>query len=131
MNPELAAQLYDDLREHRLEVVLVPSRDPDCALRGGMIRAVQSKNPKWYSEFCERYPTSRYRVRRHKSDTLIKRQHTLRALKMLAEGRNGTIYTERLTLFIDVMVCRESLSLRAVQTQDDPAHPLYPHEWRF
>jgi hypothetical protein len=96
---KLAAVMLADLEANRLEVVLIPSNDPDCAMRGGMIRAVQSQNPRWYSEFCSLYGSSRRRMRA-KFDTKIKRARTLRALEMLAEGRNGTEYTQRLKRFI-------------------------------
>lgn len=96
---KLAARMEGDLIENRLEVVLVPSRDPDCAMRGGMIRAVQSANPRWYSRFCERYASSRFRQRR-KFDTKIKRRETLNALEDLKRGRNGTEYSARLIRFI-------------------------------
>ncbi len=92
--------LRDELESNWLEVVLVPSRDPECAMRGGCIRVAHSYNADWYREFCKLYRCNRRRQRR-RHDTKIKRQHTIAALKRLEAGRNGdTIYTQRLIEFI-------------------------------
>jgi hypothetical protein len=54
----LAQEYLDELEGNILEVVLIPSNDPDCAMRGGKIRAVQSQNAQWYREFCAAHPSS-------------------------------------------------------------------------
>ena len=119
-----AERMLSELEGSRLEVCLIPSRDPDCAMRGGMIRAVQESNPEWYQDFCAQFTAKRrahcrrcfrrcrcdkeerqrlrWRTRpRMLHDTLIKRQHTIRALKELVKGRCETIYANRLADFID------------------------------
>lgn len=58
-----------ELESNCLEVVLIPSGDADCAMRGGMIRVAQSSNAYWYREFCDQHQSSRRRMRRNKSDT--------------------------------------------------------------
>jgi len=93
----LAETFLDELEGNILEVILVPSRDDDCAMRGGMIRCVASKNARWYREFCLLYESSR---RRRKPDTMIKRQWTRRGLNALREGKCHTIYAQRLKKFI-------------------------------
>ena len=91
--------MLGELLAYRLEVVLIPSQDDDCAMRGGMIRAVQEQNAEWYRTFCAQFASHRkYRGRKFK--TKIKRQHTIRALNELAEGYAATIYAERLRDFI-------------------------------
>src|SRR5947209_5674569 len=99
---EAALDLLIELESTRLEVVLIPSADPDCAMRGGMIRVVQNANCKWYRAFCKSHQTRRKRPRRRRnySDTLIKRAYTVRALESLSEGRSAGIYEERLKPFI-------------------------------
>ncbi len=47
--PEVAALLRDELESNWLEVVLVPSRDPECAMRGGCLRVAHSYNADWYT----------------------------------------------------------------------------------
>lgn len=96
---KLAEEFLDELEGNYLEVILVPSRDDDCALRGGMIRCVQTENARWYRKFCLQYESSRNRGRR-KPDTLIKRQWTRRALGELRDGKCHTIYAHRLRQFI-------------------------------
>jgi hypothetical protein len=96
---KLAEEALAELEGNILEVILVPSRDPDCAMRGGMIRCVASKNARWYREFCERYESNRRRAR-NKPDTMIRRQWTRRGLNELIEGKCETIYAQRLKTFI-------------------------------
>jgi hypothetical protein len=78
----------------RLEVVLVPSRRREEALRGGMIRRVTSHNPDWYRAFCARH--QRDRRSRKKPDTKIKRSHTIKALFRLHLGQRTTYYRDDL-----------------------------------
>lgn len=94
----LAEEYLNELEGHVLEVVLIPSRDDDCALRGGMIRCVQMENAKWYRRFAAKYESVRKdRLRyRNKFKTKIKRQHTIRGLRELMDGRCKTIYAHRL-----------------------------------
>lgn len=119
-----AMRMLSELESQRLEVVLVPSRDPDCAMRGGMIRAVQEANPEWYQDFCSQFTAKRrascrrcyrrcqcdkeerqrlrWRTRpRRLHDTLIKRQDTIRGLRELIKGQCVSIYAQRLADFIE------------------------------
>lgn len=96
---KLAEEYLDELEGSILEVILVPSRDDECAMRGGMIRCVASENARWYREFCLQYESSRNRGRK-KPDTMIRRQWTRRALGELKNGKCRTIYAQRLKRFI-------------------------------
>lgn len=96
---KLAEECLAELEGNILEVILVPSQDPECAMRGGMIRCVASQNARWYREFCEQFESNRRRPR-NKPDTMIRRQWTRRALKELIEGKCQTIYAQRLKQFI-------------------------------
>src|SRR2546421_4866570 len=85
---KVAKVLLAELQSSRLEVVLIPSRDPDCAMRGGMLRAVQEQNVSWYKTFCREFQSTRkdlIRWRKHK--TKICRRCTVRGLNELIEGR--------------------------------------------
>lgn len=89
------------LDSNYLEVVLIPSRDPDCAMRGGKIRAVQYQNALWYRVFCGEHESNRNdRLRWLKFKTKIKRAHTRRALKELISGKCLTPYAVILKDFI-------------------------------
>jgi hypothetical protein len=122
-----ATRLLVELESSCLEVVLIPSKDHDCAIRGGMIRVAHMKNARWYSEFCKHYTARRrrpckyhrrrcdcpkeekekrrwyFRDRRKSKlhDTSIKRQHTIRGLEELIRGSCASIYAQRLADFID------------------------------
>lgn len=92
--------MLSDLQACRLEVILVPSRDPDCAMRGGMIRAVQEQNADWYRNFCKQFPSNR-RWQNRKGRTKIKRRDTERGLRELIAGKCETQYAQRLHSFIE------------------------------
>lgn len=94
-----AEMMLAELERERLVVVLIPSRDVDCAMRGGKIRAVESRNPVWYRELCAEHPSSRG-TRKGKFDTLIKRQHVIRALKEISSGVCKTLYAQRVMPYI-------------------------------
>jgi hypothetical protein len=79
--------MLDDLLANRPEVILVPSRQRECAERGGMIRMAISRNPVWYRALCNKYPSSRGRERR-KPDTRVRRRNILRLLQRLANGEH-------------------------------------------
>lgn len=90
----------EELDGNCLEVVLIPSRDPDCAMRGGMIRAVQYQNAEWYREFCGEHESNRKdRLKWLKFKTKIKRAHTQRALAELIGGQCVTPYAIMLKEF--------------------------------
>jgi hypothetical protein len=125
----LVRHFLQELESEQLEVVLVPSKHPEIAEKGGMIRAVSSENPKWYRDFCELYPARRgaYTMRcdwcrlwHHRKskcgkgkrlkptvfrrkrlfDTAIKRRDTVRGLNELLDGRCRSEYAKRLRAFI-------------------------------
>ena len=102
-----AKELLADLLDSRLEVVLIPSRDPECAMRGGMIRAVQERNAQWYREFCEQYPSHR-RWQNRKGRTRIKRRDTIRGLNELIAGKCNSIYAQRLKEVIETVIANEA-----------------------
>jgi hypothetical protein len=91
-----------DLDYYHLEVVLIPSHDPDCAMRGGKIRVAHEHNAEWYQDFCSEYTARRKRPRRKRlHDTLIKRSNTRRGLLEIINGRCDSIYAQRLRDFIE------------------------------
>jgi hypothetical protein len=123
---DAALDLLIELESTRLEVVLIPSEDDDCAMRGGKIRKAHLKNPAWYSEFCQGYTARRRKAcryhrrrctcpkeekakrkwftrERRKSklhDTCIKRAHTIAALERVIAGKLESTYVDRLWPFI-------------------------------
>ena|SRR2546421_8149373 len=99
---KVAKVLLAELESSRLEVVLIPSRDPDCAMRGGMLRAVQEQNADWYQSFARQFESHRKdRLRWRKFKTKIKRNDTLRGLRELVEGNCDSVYAQRLKDFIE------------------------------
>lgn len=52
----------------------------------GYVRVVLGENPQWYQEFCAAHAARRSKTKRQKFDTAIKRQMTLKALRLLARG---------------------------------------------
>jgi hypothetical protein len=95
--------MREELLESRLEVALVPSRDPQTAARGGRIRVAVQQNPEWYRELCAGHPSNR-RGKRALFQTRIKRQLTLKALALIAQGKPAGVYAERLR----VVICAEA-----------------------
>ena len=69
-----------ELEANRLEVILVPSRVPECAADGGKIRVPVSQNVEWYRELCSHYPVP---SSRKKPRTTVKRQEVIRVLSRL------------------------------------------------
>lgn len=107
---DAARIMYYELLHNHLEVVLIPSFDPDVAMRGGKIRIAVSHNAQWYQEFCADYPKRRSVPRFRKlPDTAIKRAHTLRALQEIANGKAETLYAQRL---LPVIIKRNGQYLR-------------------
>lgn len=95
-----AAEMYDELLANKQEVVLIPSQDPDCAMRGGMIRAVQSAPPRWFSEFAGQWMRNSVRQPRLRPN-FIKREWTLCGLRRLMKGDDKSVYAQRLRRFIE------------------------------
>lgn len=97
-----AAAMRLELEARRLSVVLIPAPfgGPDRK-----IRAVEEQNPGWYRDFCAAFETNRSQPRHgRKPDTLIKRRHTLRALKEIEGGVARTTYAERLLPWVQAYV---------------------------
>lgn len=72
--------MYYDLLSNKLDVYLVPSKNPDRASNGCCVRNVASTNPKWYQEFCSLFLDKRKK-------TIIKRKGTLILLSRLKDGK--------------------------------------------
>ena len=84
--------LLDELESSYPETVKIPSQ------HGGYIRVAVSKNAEWYSHFCRKH---RGRNRRFpKPRTIIRRQHTIKALQRMIQGDRETTYAKRLMDFI-------------------------------
>jgi len=77
-----------ELAECRLEVCLVPSKIPECASDGGMIRAVCSINPIWYSELASQHPKANQRVRK-KPQTSIRRGSVISTIKCMIKNKKS------------------------------------------
>ncbi len=94
----MAKLMRSDLDGRRLDVTLAMVMYPDI-----IIRQVDGRNPEWYQRFCAHYaPSRRTRPRRgKKSDTYIKRAHTLRALGEIASGKAKTVYANRLLPYVE------------------------------
>ena len=105
--------MYFELLEKSLEVVLVPAPEPKHSIH--MIRVCQSKNPDWYRKFCEQYPANRRTPRtRGKFDTKIKRQHTIKALENILRGKTKGVYVERLRRFAETLKPRPAVEYCSV-----------------
>ena len=99
VEPELKPFLDEmllELSENRLEVCLVPNRDPDKPER--MLRAAVSQNPEWYRELCRLYPDTRPPGKyKKKPRTIIKRRAVTRILSvMVSKGYSVSKYAEYL-----------------------------------
>jgi hypothetical protein len=91
---EIYSVMLDELQGGWLEVCKVPSR------HGGYIRVPVSVNAEWYQKFCKRY-LARHSRRYPKHRTLIRRQHTIKALRRLIAGNHAGVYAERLMTFAE------------------------------
>lgn len=88
-----------ELEEACFEVVLIPAQEQKHS--GHCIRALQSGNPKWYTNFAAEYQsiTGRGRKRKRVATTFIKKANTVSALSRLLRGKDAGIYAERLLEF--------------------------------
>lgn len=84
--------MRNELREQKLEVVLVPAPDPKHHCH--YIRVVENRPPVWFSEFAHHYMRSSKRAPRPRPN-FIKRRETMRALESIAAGKTDTIYAQR------------------------------------
>ncbi|MFN3925671.1 MAG: hypothetical protein ACK4K6_18870 [Pseudarthrobacter sp.] len=93
--------MLDDLDSNRLDVILLPSRRYEVAIRGGMIRVVQATNPEWYRRLCADYPKRRSRPRnKRKPDTRIVRK-TVRSILVnwIKTGRTRSMLKDDITRY--------------------------------
>jgi hypothetical protein len=80
-------QMLGELESQRLEVVLVPLNPRMRNYNeGGMKRVCANKNPRWYSNLCNKHLSCRKRNHR-KPDTKIKRANIVRILRRLCDGK--------------------------------------------
>lgn len=99
--------MLDELESSGLEVMKVPGR------HGGYIRVPVSVNAEWYRHFCRLYGDNRTN-RRMRQRTMIKRCHTIAALKRLIAGNSSSLYAERLIAFVERERGRHGDRTRAV-----------------
>lgn len=93
MTPEKAAELLDELHMLKLEVILTPSKRPEEAMRGGMVRTVVCHNPGWYSRLCTAHQKNRKKPRRSaKPDTRIVRRDVIRLLERVLSLKPAKSY---------------------------------------
>lgn len=96
----VAAIMREELLYSRLDVALAPS-PPEYQPTRRHRRVVEERNPDWYRRLCRDWQSNRQRPRRKRhGDTLIKRQHVLRALGELSNGRCQTEYAQRLRPYV-------------------------------
>jgi len=93
----VAAELLAELEAHRLVVIKFrTTHEGDETWR----RAAISSNPRWYSRLCRREEKSRRRY--PKPRTVVRRPHTLTALRRIVAGTAdpASLYVRRLMPFI-------------------------------
>ena len=92
-NREAAELLLEELEGNGLEVCKVPG------LEGGYVRVSVSVNCEWYRRLCCQWKKSRRRY--PKARTIIKRVHTVAALRRIIAGNFSGVYAQRLQPFIE------------------------------
>lgn len=85
--------MLQDLLDHRLEVYKVPSSI------SGYVRCAITTNCEWYSKLCSSYCRTRKKYPKYR--TIIKRQHTITALKRMIKGNHKGIYAARILEIIE------------------------------
>ncbi|MFA7287379.1 MAG: hypothetical protein WC055_00720 [Melioribacteraceae bacterium] len=74
--------MIDEFSENYLDVVLIPSKDHNTAMDGGMIRVAQNRNPEWYRNLCSNHPKKKQRTRK-KPQTSIKKEDIISIIRNL------------------------------------------------
>ena len=120
---EAAFELLVELEGAHLEVVLIPASEQRHI--GHCVRAVQEQNCDWYRQLCDEHQSSRRR-RSFKSDTRIKRQHTIRALERMSRGDLRGTYAERLKKYVEVKA-REMRRWRKQREVSDASRTATTH----
>src|SRR3989338_11592644 len=72
---EEAGDMLKELKDNRLEVVLIPAPSP--RFEGHKVRAVQNRNPEWYS-------------RLYNSHSSFRRELCINAMKRILDDKDGT-----------------------------------------
>ncbi len=90
-------EMLSELQGNRLEVALLERADEDGESRGNRL-VVVSQNAGWYRVLCGNHLTTRRRY--PKPRTVIRRVHTVRALKRMMSGDRTSVYAQRI---LDVM----------------------------
>jgi len=88
------------LQNNRLEVILIPDKQINNAVRGKKIRMVVQVNAEWYRRVCADFPNARERKNRA-FDTAITRRETLSSLnRMLRTKIASFVYDHRILKYI-------------------------------
>ena len=82
---EAFLELLGELESNRLEVAIVPAREPRHETH--CVRVAIGQNPAWYRRLCARHPSSRRRAKTA-PDTRIRRRDVLALLGRLAAGQS-------------------------------------------
>ena len=75
--------MADDLERNDLVVSLVPAPEPNHV--GHCIRVVESRNPEWYRQLCQRHTS--HRSPHHRPRTKWRKRDAIRLCRRLAAGR--------------------------------------------
>lgn len=93
--------MRDEMEYRRLEVILIPSKNHECAIRGGCIRVAINTNPEWYQELCSSYPRPDCK-KWYKTRTIIKRANIIKLLDRLLAGQKiNSKYEQDLNNIVD------------------------------
>lgn len=93
INPHILQEMVDEFNESYLDVVLIPSKDHNTAIDGGMIRVAQNRNPEWYRNLCSNHPKRKQRTRK-KPQTSIKKEDIISVMKsMIKNGSTKSKYS--------------------------------------
>jgi hypothetical protein len=84
--------MLDELESRYPETIKVPTDS------GGYVRVPVQQNAEWYRYLCRRNTVSRRRY--PKPRTIIRRCHTIAALRRMLRGDRETVYAQRI---LDVM----------------------------
>jgi len=82
-----------ELLNSQLEVTLAPSKRPEEAARGGMIRVILDQNAPWYRRFCAAHVSHR-KDAGAKFKTRIKRQDTIEAIERMLKSHRASGFYE-------------------------------------
>lgn len=90
-------EMYHEFIEKRLEVILIPQREP--ANVGACIRVASQNNCRWYRELCADFPSRRTRQYR-KFKTKIKRRYITDIMERLLAGKKSkSAYADWITRY--------------------------------